>query len=154
MDLQVYRSSQSEVLRANDLFRLLPRGMRSVLEIGARDGHHTRRLAESFESVTALDLEKPSFRIPGVTNVKGDVTALEFPDDSFDCVLCAEVLEHVPAVDRAAREISRVARHEAVIGVPYRQDLRLGRVTCRNCGSVNPPYGHVNSFDECRLASL
>ena len=47
--------------------------------------------------------------------------------------------------------ISRVARHAIVVGVPYRQDLRVGRTTCAACRGTNPPWGHVNSFDENRL---
>jgi hypothetical protein len=47
-----------------------------------------------------------------------------------------------------------VAKHEIIIGVPFRQDTRIGRTTCLSCGHRNPPWGHVNSFDERRLASL
>jgi hypothetical protein len=38
--------------------------------------------------------------------------------------------------------------------VPYRQDLRVGRHTCRQCGHVNPAYGHLHSFDETGLRTL
>jgi SAM-dependent methyltransferase len=154
MDSTPYRRTDEEQARTSDLLRLLPRGRRSVLEIGARDGHHSGALTAYFESVTALDLETPTFAIEGVTNAKGDVTALSFADNSFDCVLCAEVLEHVPAVEKAAAEIARVARHEVLIGVPYRQDTRVGKLTCQKCGKVTPAYGHINRFDENRLANL
>ena len=143
-----------EQRREADLFELLPRGRSSILEIGPRDGHHTRRLTEIFDTVTALDLEKPAFEIPGVTGVKGNVLHLDFTDFSFDCVLCAEVLEHVPDVERAVSEIERVTRHEVLIGVPYKQDIRVGRLTCNSCGKINPPYGHVNTFDEYSLERL
>jgi 2-polyprenyl-3-methyl-5-hydroxy-6-metoxy-1,4-benzoquinol methylase len=153
-NLEAYRASDSEKRRTDDLIRLLPRGRKSVLDIGARDGHFSKILTQYFESVTALDLEKPSFTYPGVVTVKGDVTRLQFPSNSFDCVFCTEVLEHVPALQQACAEILRVARHEIVIGVPFRQDIRVGRTTCRNCGKTNPPWGHVNSFDEKRLRGL
>lgn len=143
-----------QVDRLNDLLRLLPHGAESILEIGSRHGVHTRALANHFQSVTALDLTLPAVRGERITAVQGDVTALQFPANSFDCVLCAEVLEHVPALKKAASEIARVCRGTAVIGVPYRQDTRLGRTTCRQCGHKNPPYGHVNTFDENKLRSL
>jgi hypothetical protein len=57
-------------------------------------------------------------------------------------------------VETACREIIRVARHEIIIGVPFQQDIRLGRTTCAACGNINPPWGHVNSFDERRLIQL
>jgi len=154
IDLEKYRQSESEKARIADLFRIMPRGRTSVLDIGARDGYLSRLLAEHFQEVTALDLEKPAFEFPRVATVAGNITKLDFPDESFDCILCAEVLEHIPALERACRELTRVVRHELIIGVPYLQDIRSDRTTCHDCGRTNPPWGHVNTFDEQRLAEL
>jgi len=156
MDLTEYRKGDLERRRTDDLMQIFPRGRTSILDIGARDGYFSQMLAERFAPVTALDLQQPTFDYPGVTPVAGDVTDLHFQDGAFDVVFCAEVLEHIPpqALRKACAEISRVARHEAVIGVPYRQDLRVGRTTCQYCGAKNPPWGHLNSFEEHRLAEL
>lgn len=150
------RASQQEQERINSLFSLMPETGRRALDIGARDGFLSFRLAERFESVVALDLDQPDIDHPRIQAVTGDVTSLKFPDAYFDAVLCAEVLEHIPksALETACREITRVTRGVAVIGVPYRQDLRCGETTCYTCGMTNPPWGHVNSFDEQRLQSL
>lgn len=153
-DFAEYRSSESEQARTNDLLRLATGGRRSILDIGAREGYYSRLLAKPSVYVTALDLEEPRIDHPGVTTVAGDVTDLQFPDNSFDCVFCVEVLEHVPQLEQACREIIRVARHEIIIGVPYKQDLRIARTLCRTCGKRNLPWGHVNSFDEERLRRL
>lgn len=146
--------SAREKARRADLLRIVPRGRTSVLDVGARDGYFSRSLTQYFSEVTALDLETPLFDFPGVRTLAGDARNLQFPDEFFDCVFCAEVLEHIPGVERACAEIARVARHEIVIGVPFRQDTRVGRLTCRGCGKVNPPWGHVNSFTEGRLLDL
>ena len=153
-DLEQYRASEEEKARTADLLRVLPNGRRSVLDIGARDGHFSRLLTEHFAEVTALDLQRPRFEFPQVVTIAGDVTKLDFAADSFDCVFCAEVLEHIPGLQGACKEIVRIARNEIIIGVPFRQDLRFGRTTCRACGRTNPPWGHVNSFEEDRLSSL
>ena len=153
-DLKAYRASELEKARTADLLRVLPKDRATILDIGAREGFFSKLLTDHFSLVTALDLEKPTFDYPGVVTVAGDVTRLEFPDSAFDCVFCAEVLEHVPEVSNACREIVRVARYEIVIGVPFEQDIRIGRATCGTCGKVNPPWGHVNSFDERRLLNL
>ena len=153
-DHRAYRESALERTRSQDLLQLLPRGRYSVLDVGAGDGYFSRLLTGYFQQVTALDLEEPSFTFPRVTTLAGDVTRLAFPDASFDCVFCAEVLEHVPDLERACRELIRVARHEIVVGVPFRQDTRSSRSRCSCCGKVNPPWGHVNTFDERRLELL
>jgi SAM-dependent methyltransferase len=152
--LEQYRGAVDEQARTADLMRILPKGRHSVLDIGARDGHFSRLLAVRFTEVVALDLKKPDFEFDRVVTVAGDVTKLDFADDSFDCVFCAEVLEHIRDLHAACKEIVRVARHEIIIGVPFKQDTRVGRTTCRSCGRVNPPWGHVNAFDEKRLSGL
>lgn len=146
--------SVEEQTRIDRIIAMLPKNIGTVLEIGARHGAVTRRLAEVSDEVTALDLQKPSFEIDRVTPMQGDVQRLRFPDDRFDCVVCTEVLEHVPDVAAAAREIARVTRSHMLIGVPYRQDTRVGRTTCVQCGKTNPPYGHINSFDEIKMERL
>lgn len=155
-DLSTYRSSPAEQERIADLFALLPSSGALALDIGARDGFLAMKLAERFDEVVALDLDKPEIDHPDIEPVQGNVTDLEFAENQFDAILCAEVLEHIPEhlLARACHEIARVARNKVVVGVPYRQDLRCGRTTCNICGRTNPPWGHVNSFDEDRLRSL
>jgi SAM-dependent methyltransferase len=156
MDLSEYRNTEREIARTESLMALAQPGLGLVLDIGARDGHMSLLLTHRSTEVTALDLEKPEIDHPKVRCVRGDVTDLEFPDDYFDLVLCAEVLEHIPPalLSRACSELSRVAKRYVLIGVPYKQDLRAARSTCRTCGGRNPPWGHVNRFDERRLHAL
>jgi SAM-dependent methyltransferase len=156
VDLNAYRASANERLRTDDLLRLTPERGLAALDVGARDGHFSRLLAQRFERVVALDLNRPSFDLPRVECVAGDVTALPFADGHFDFVLCAEVLEHVPTncLKMACAELARVCNAKLLIGVPDCQDLRLGRTTCQGCGRVNPPWGHVNRFDESSLREL
>lgn len=151
-----FRNAAIEQDRIRELFRLIPRPGGSALDIGARDGYLSVKLTEKFDHVTALDLETPNIPHPSVTCVRGDATHLQFPDRSFDFVLCAEVLEHIPPekLRKVCAELARVTRGHLLIGVPYNQDTRLGRTTCRSCGKKNPPYGHVNIFNELNLEML
>lgn len=152
--LDEYHRSGSEQSRTADLLRLIPRTYTTVLDAGARDGYYSALLAEHFASVTSLDLIKPQLMVDHVLCVQGDITQLDYPDRSFDVVFCTEVLEHVPAVEKACAELMRVAKHVIIIGVPYRQDIRIGRTTCGLCGKIGPPWGHVNSFDQLKLQRL
>jgi hypothetical protein len=91
-----------------------------------------------------------------VSCLGGDATCLPFADASFDLVLCAEVLEHIPPplLQRACDELARVTRGRLLVGVPFEQDTRVGRTTCPSCSRGNPPWGHVNRFDQARLRAL
>jgi SAM-dependent methyltransferase len=143
--------SPQEILRETSLMGLAGSGERA-LDIGVRDGYYSSLLLRRYRHVTALDLERPN--VPGCENVAGDVRHLQFADRSFDLVFCAEVLEHVPGPEGAAREIARVSCGRVLIGVPYKQDIRVGRVTCQECGRAAPPWGHINRFDEGRLQRM
>ena len=156
MDLTDYRNNETEKLRVSDLMNLVPNGLETVLDVGARDGHLSKELANYLLKVTALDLDLPVIDHPQVKCIKGDATAMEFADRAFDIVFCAEVLEHIPSImlPKACMEIERVAKSHILIGVPYKQDTRHGRTTCRSCGANNPPWGHVNEFDEKSLKQL
>lgn len=156
MDLSECRASPAERQRTDGLLRLFPSSGEVALDIGARDGYFSLLLTERFDRVIALDLSRPEIEHPQVQCVQGNAAALEFADRSMDFVFCAEVLEHIPPAILATvcQEIERVASAKILIGVPYRQDLRMGRTNCATCGKVNPPWGHVNSFDENRIAAL
>lgn len=157
VDLKHYRQSEGELQRTADVERLLSQVSGGVaIDVGARDGHFSKVLTRYFDSVVALDLEKPQVQHPRVRGVAGDVTCLDLPTGAFDLVLCTEVLEHIDpkALTSACSELARVSRGHLLIGVPFKQDIRIGRTTCTGCGTVNPPWGHVNTFDEPRLLSL
>jgi len=163
MDLSSYRESHTEKIRTHDLLRIIPASGLRALDIGARDGHFSILLAERFQWVTALDLEQPSISHESIKCVQGDIANLDsIEDDSFDFVFCTEVLEHIPShlLVKACAELSRVSSKYLLIGVPYKQDIRIGRTTCSACsacsacGRKNPPWGHVNTFDEQRPKGL
>lgn len=88
----------------------------SVLEIGLGEGVVTGHLRKEGVAVTTCDIDARLH-----PDVVGSITALPFPDRSFDTVLAVEVLEHIRFEDvpQALGEIRRVARRHAVIGLPH-----------------------------------
>ena len=79
---------------------------------------------------------------------------LPFGDGCFDLVICAEVLEHVPAHDRAVAEITRVLRTggDLVVSVPRRGPERL-------CWALSDQYapaegGHIRIYRKADLIAL
>ena len=61
-----------------------------------------------------------SFDLNRFAMEKGDITRMRYDDRSLDYFLCFHVLEHIPDVDRALREIHRVLRPSgcAILQVP------------------------------------
>jgi len=156
IDMAAYRSSPDEVARIDSLLKLLPARSDLVLEIGARDGHITRRLCGLYPSVVALDLSPVRVSEPRCHPLVANLVRLPFGEDEFDAVVCAEVLEHIPPelLEQACRELVRVTRACLVVGVPFEQDLRIGRTTCPTCGARNPPWSHRTTFTKDLLSRL
>ncbi|HEU5113607.1 MAG TPA: methyltransferase domain-containing protein [Acidimicrobiia bacterium] len=53
-----------------------------------------------------------------------DVTDIQFPDESFDVIICSHVLEHVPDDGRAMEELHRILASDgwALVVVPVTKD--------------------------------
>lgn len=74
---------------------------------------------------------------------QGSVYELPFEDQSFDLVLCSEVLEHLDEPERAVAELRRVARRHLLLTVPREPIFHLLNDFGRALG-LSPDPGHVN----------
>lgn len=91
----------------------------TLLDVGGAEGWHVslaRRLFGAQGVTSDLSFEaslraRELFDVPAVTS---DAHWLPFPTDSFDVVLCCEVLEHVADPIAVICEVARVARRCAV----------------------------------------
>lgn len=104
-------------LKRRQLARLAPGPGQRVLDVGCGRGEVLLACAEAGAEVAGIDYAEAAVRIsrdtvPAAEIVQGDVTALPWPDASFDAVLSGDVIEHlVPAdADGMLREIHRVLR--------------------------------------------
>lgn len=104
------------------------RGSESVLDVGCGSS----RILSSDEPMVGLDIQLHKLRYArryGKPLVHGSIFSLPFQDESFDCVVCSEVIEHVPAEEQVFDELSRVLKPggRLVLGTPD-YDRRLWRV--------------------------
>lgn len=78
-------------------------------------------LSPRFASHSHIDYLTADFERDDVM-VKMDLTEIQYPDDSFDVIYCAHVLEHIPSDRQAMRELARVLRPAgwAVLLVPIK----------------------------------
>ncbi len=82
----------------------------SVLDVGAGSGRY-RSLFDHCD-YKAQDFGQEPGTIGKYTKLdyECDITTIPAPDDSFDVVLCTEVLEHVPKPIKVIHELSRILK--------------------------------------------
>ena len=106
-----------------------------VLEVGAGTGVHLRHVRHGFSEYIMSDLNVPmldsaSLRTADtqgrVTTMTQDATALDFEDQSFDRIIAAHVLEHLPSPHMVLREWIRVLRPGGVLSLVLPCDPGLG----------------------------
>jgi SAM-dependent methyltransferase len=106
--------------------RHAPRVFTRTLEIGAGLGEHIawEKLNPKQESeYVAIELresmaQKMRVRFPRITVMVADVQeGLPFPDNYFDRVVAVHVLEHLPNLPMAIREVHRVCTCDATLSV-------------------------------------
>ena len=101
---------------AYQIQEILDCGAKTVLEIGPGNGVVTYVLRKAGIHVDTLDHD-PALK----TNFVASVLDLPFKPNSYDAVLCCQVLEHIPwkHFSSAMKEISIVAKSTILLSLPH-----------------------------------
>lgn len=90
---------------------------KDVLDAACGEGYGTAMLAARAAAVTGVDLSaeavahaRSRYRADGLSFEQADCLDLPFADDSFDCVVSFETLEHLEDQEGLLREFRRVLR--------------------------------------------
>lgn len=67
--------------------------------------------------VTPEMLARARAKVPAAFFMAGDLASLDFPDGTFDLVVCALAIDHCPDLGRCVREIARVVRSGGLANV-------------------------------------
>lgn len=142
-----------------------------ILDIGCGNGRHTAAAFDLYEGRVVgadpnmHDLQDAHARLclhASLANGRknewslagADITRLPFGDDSFDLVICSEVLEHIPDHRTAIDESARVLKPEGhlVVSVPRRWPETI-------CWALSPQYrrtkgGHIRIYNRTHLIRM
>lgn len=135
---------------------------RSILDAGCGEGLSLGAVMEATrpDRAAGVDMLADSVRFaqanqPAASFLRGDVTRLPFADESFDVVMCCEVLEHLDDPAAAIAELRRVARRALVLSVPHEPWFRLGSLIR---GKYTATWGnhpeHVQHWDARSLPAF
>ena len=106
-------------------------GAERILDAGCGEGFVVSYLLQGNDglTITGIDcsleaIEMARQMVPGVLFDVGDLREMPYGDDSFDLVMCLEVLEHLPDPHRGLRELRRVTSAHCLVSVPHEPFFR------------------------------
>lgn len=134
----------------------------SVLEVGCGEGalanyllEHSSKRPQSFE---ASDLSLDALKVendPLIKFRKSSIYELPYSANSFDLVVCSEVLEHLEYPQRGMVELARVAEKGVLLSAPWEPVWRvLNMVRGKYVKALGNTPGHIQHFSRQGLINL
>ena len=139
-----------------------------VLDAGCGLGRHLRHLARMPElKIFGIDkntwaLTETAKSVATMPDAQSkdylfsiaDITKLPFADSSFDCVICSEVMEHIPDHEKALKELDRILKPQGTLAVSVPRFL-----TERICWFISWDYhneegGHIRIYKKKQLREM
>jgi 2-polyprenyl-3-methyl-5-hydroxy-6-metoxy-1,4-benzoquinol methylase len=126
----------------------------SILDVGCGEGFTLKKLKDNhigkkFEGIDNLDsaIAIGNKVHPDITIKNGDIYDISYKDNSFDLVLCTEVLEHLEDPEKALKELKRVTKKYCLISVPHEPWFMLGNfLRGKNWSRWGNDIEHINHW--------
>jgi ubiquinone/menaquinone biosynthesis C-methylase UbiE len=131
------------------VLKAIPPQSKRILDIGCGYGNMTKFLEKKGDTIVGLDLGG-LFYLPYVSEklsfLKSDALHIPFRDDTFDCLISLDVIEHLQDDQGFVDEVKRVLKPNglAIIETPNRRRLSAELLSLFRQNSNNFPksYGH------------
>ena len=148
LSLERHRLMQLYLEQKMDLFQ---QGKKRLLHVAPEPIFFKQFLNNPKIDYVSLDKFTKGYKYPKET-INGDITDLDFPNDSFDAIICSHVLEHIPDDRLAMSELFRVLKPGgwAILQVP----LDANREETYEDFSITDPderQKHFGQFDHVRV---
>jgi ubiquinone/menaquinone biosynthesis C-methylase UbiE len=139
----------------------IPKDVNSILDVGCGKGWVAKEFLPKRKQVYSLDI---SVTNPSIVKklypsskhfaITADSFHLPFNNDTFDCIIASEVIEHVVDPAGFVKELFRVVKKggSLIITTPYKEKLIY--YLCIHCNQKTPANAHIHSFDEKKLENL
>ena len=148
-------------LLRRSIIRQIPRNTRFLLDVGCGCAYIAKHFISSGTRVVSLDVaqanaEKALKKYPSDNHaaVVADVFALPFKENTFDCIVASEIIEHTVDPHAFVEALKRVLKPGGtlIISTPYKEKIEYS--LCIHCNCKTPKNAHLHSFDKNNMRSL
>jgi len=139
---------------------IIPKNSELVLDIGsgsawlAKSIGKNRRIVSLDISINNIKKALVEYLFENHFGVVGDAYHLPFADDCFDCIVAAEIIEHLETPSEFIRQAIKKLKKNGIliISTPYKE--KINQYLCIHCNHLTPQNAHLHSFDENKLKAL
>lgn len=127
----------------------------SILDAGCGEGFIIKLISDNVEGelkICGFDLSEQAAGFAEQINKDANIKAasiydIPFENNSFDLVICSEVLEHLEKPEEALKETNRVAKRDIILSVPHEPLFSLENlVTLRHLKTFGNNPEHVQRW--------
>ncbi|MCL5432842.1 MAG: class I SAM-dependent methyltransferase [Patescibacteria group bacterium] len=147
----------------NILIRTIkPLEPKTILDVGCGEGFTLQKLKENKIGVLLKGIDKSDISIdigrkmfPDLDLKTGDIYKLSYNKNSFDLVVCSEVLEHLKSPIIALEELKRVSKQYLLLTVPNEPFYRISRfLRGINVANFGDHPEHINHWGMISFKNL
>jgi ubiquinone/menaquinone biosynthesis C-methylase UbiE len=151
-------SDPANSIRLNKTVDLIPKEVGTLADIGCGNGLLGKLVQQRRKDVSIMSIDRSEQALKYVNTPKatGDVLDIPLESNSFDCVSCLQVLEHIPAntYSLALSELARVSKKYIIISVPFNEPIEKNATQCPKCKTVFNADLHLRSYSAEDIKSL
>lgn len=126
----------------------------SLLDAGCGEGLSIQKISRKKQEfrIYGMDLSFPAIQLAKNLRIQsmfiqGNVLNLPFKDESFQVVICLEVLEHLERPDQGLRELSRVSGRFVLLSVPNEPYFQIANfLRGKNLSRWGDDIGHLQHW--------
>lgn len=139
----------------------VPQDAEWILDAGCGSGWLAAALIPKNRKVISMDIsyrnpEKAVGKTPSPNHfaVAADALALPFKNDSLDCIVASEIIEHIVDPELFIRGLMAALKPggKLIITTPYNEIIRY--TMCIHCNQLTPHHAHLHTFTEQSIKNL
>ena len=143
------------------IIKSIPTQASMVLDVGCGDGWISRNIVNEETSVISMDIsfKNVSRTIQNNSHINhfglvADVFNLPLADETMDCIIASEVIEHVANPRLFIEKLLAVLKKNGklIITAPYNEKIIYH--LCVHCNKPTPSHAHLYSFNEKTIKEL
>lgn len=133
----------------------VPKDANLILDVGCGNAWLSKSLINKGRKVISMDIStiNPTRAVDQLPSREhlgliADVYHLPFAENSIDCIVASEVMEHVPDPKKFTDQLFSILKPNGkiIITTPYNEAIQLH--LCVHCNQLTPSNAHLHSFNE------